>query len=140
MNIQFPQNLGIFLSSCTTFRFSRRAQCHEVNHEGADELKRIPIHNLIFIYLLVTGQTPHTSLNTALAIGQNYGIQLPLAHVIFKSYTNVFPHTYLVASVSSDGCQSDAMPAPEWRAETQKSCFDGINHTARKQSVVAASK
>jgi hypothetical protein len=31
MNLRVPQNLGKFLSSCTTGGFSRRAQLHEVS-------------------------------------------------------------------------------------------------------------
>jgi hypothetical protein len=31
MNFQVPQNVGKFLSSCTTSSFSRRAQLHEVS-------------------------------------------------------------------------------------------------------------
>jgi hypothetical protein len=31
MNLRIPQNVGTFLSSCTTGGFSRRAQLHGVN-------------------------------------------------------------------------------------------------------------
>jgi hypothetical protein len=31
MNLRVPQNVGKFLSSCTTGGFSRRAQFHEVS-------------------------------------------------------------------------------------------------------------
>jgi hypothetical protein len=33
MNLRVPQNIGKFLSSCTTDSFSRRAELHEVSYK-----------------------------------------------------------------------------------------------------------